>query len=178
MKQFRNKVGVGRNSSRHLGFTIVELLIVIVVIAILAAITVVAFNGVQNRANDAAVQSDLSNIAKKYELYRVDSGVYPYGATLNDGTAFTIKVAKSAYDTTLSYQLLNCTSSTTPGSDYAMLAVSKSGKRLYVSSSSGGVKEYTGADTWLGTAACPNVLAGSSGNGAGYAAGAWRAWTN
>ena len=40
------------NYSRHeqTGFTIVELLIVIVVISILAAITIVAYNGVQERA--------------------------------------------------------------------------------------------------------------------------------
>ena len=37
------------------GFTIVELLIVIVVIAILAAITIVAFNGIQERARASAV---------------------------------------------------------------------------------------------------------------------------
>ena len=47
------------------GFTIVELLIVIVVIAILAAITIVAYNGIQNRANDSAIQSDVRNIFMK-----------------------------------------------------------------------------------------------------------------
>ena len=41
--------------TRYSGFTIVELLIVIVVIAILAAISLVAYTGVQNSANDAAV---------------------------------------------------------------------------------------------------------------------------
>ena len=46
------------------GFTIVELLIVIVVIGILAAITIVAFNGVQQKAATAAVQSDLTQNAK------------------------------------------------------------------------------------------------------------------
>jgi prepilin-type N-terminal cleavage/methylation domain-containing protein len=49
------------------GFTIVELLIVIVVIAILAAITMVAYNGVQNRAKASAAQSAASIVMKKAE---------------------------------------------------------------------------------------------------------------
>lgn len=62
---------------KQTGFTIVELLIVIVVIAILAAITVVAYNGIQQRARDTQMFSDLANAAKKFELYNVDNGAYP-----------------------------------------------------------------------------------------------------
>lgn len=43
------------------GFTIVELLIVIVVIGILAAITIVSYNGVQKRAAEVSIKSDLKN---------------------------------------------------------------------------------------------------------------------
>ena len=54
------------------GFTIVELLIVIVVIGILAAITTVAFNGVSARAKEASVQSDVKNNIKNILLYRAE----------------------------------------------------------------------------------------------------------
>lgn len=59
------------------GFTIVELLIVIVVIAILAAISIVAYNGIQGRSAFAKVNSDLISMKKLLELYKVDNGSYP-----------------------------------------------------------------------------------------------------
>ena len=59
------------------GFTIVELLIVIVVIAILAAITIVAYNGIQSRARDAQRAQDGKTIAKALELYHIDKRAYP-----------------------------------------------------------------------------------------------------
>ena len=58
------------------GFTIVELLIVIVVIAILAAVSIVAYNGVQQRARDSNRKSDLSVIAKALQMYNIDNGNY------------------------------------------------------------------------------------------------------
>ena len=56
------------------GFTIVELLIVIVIIGILAAITVVAYNGIQQRAKNQAASSDLANLAKAIHLARINDG--------------------------------------------------------------------------------------------------------
>jgi uncharacterized protein (TIGR02145 family)/prepilin-type N-terminal cleavage/methylation domain-containing protein len=65
------------------GFTIVELLIVIVVIAILAALTFVAFNGLQNRARVAQVSSGLTQAQKKLELYKVTNNGYPTSGNLS-----------------------------------------------------------------------------------------------
>lgn len=65
-----------KNVSR-LGFTITELLIVIIVIGILAAITVVQYNGVQVRARDAQRRTDVANITKALEQYYADNGSYP-----------------------------------------------------------------------------------------------------
>lgn len=55
------------------GFTIVELLIVIVVIAILAAISVVAYNGVQARAQQSKISSDLATIQKAIVSARINN---------------------------------------------------------------------------------------------------------
>jgi len=59
------------------GFTIVELLIVIVVIGILAAITIVAFNGVQDKAKFAQKRSDVAALQKYVEMYKAENGTYP-----------------------------------------------------------------------------------------------------
>ena len=63
--------------AKQKGFTIVELLIVIVVIAILAAITIVTFSGLQGRGKDSRRTSEIGSIQKLLELYHADNGGYP-----------------------------------------------------------------------------------------------------
>ncbi|MNQ19625.1 Type II secretion system protein G precursor [compost metagenome] len=58
---------------RPTGFTIVELLIVIVIIGILAAITVVAYNGIQQRAQNTKISSDLATFSKAIQAARTNS---------------------------------------------------------------------------------------------------------
>ena len=67
------------------GFTIVELLIVIVVIAILAAITTITYSNIQKRARDSHRKSDLSTLAKAYGLYRIDNGDMFIGSGCGSG---------------------------------------------------------------------------------------------
>ena len=56
------------------GFTIVELLVVIVVIGILAAISMVAYNGIANRAIDSKMTSTADALKKKVLVKRVTDG--------------------------------------------------------------------------------------------------------
>ena len=59
------------------GFTIVELLIVIVVIGVLSSVTAVAYNGVSQRANYSVAKQNFSAALKAIELYKQDKGYYP-----------------------------------------------------------------------------------------------------
>jgi len=77
--------------TKRVGFTIVELLIVIVVIGILAAITMVAFNGVQDRARAASVAAAVDAYAKGLEMYRIEAGTYPDTSELGSACLGTLE---------------------------------------------------------------------------------------
>ena len=59
------------------GFTIVELLIVVVVIGILAAISIVAYNGVSQKANNAAIIDAAGKTQRLMQAYIATEGKYP-----------------------------------------------------------------------------------------------------
>lgn len=130
-----------KNKNTAPGFTIVELLIVIVVIGILAAITIVAFNGIQNRGYNTSIQSDLRSLATYVERQKVINGeVYPTTLAVSD-----VKVSRTAYSRgyhngTSYYNLLYCRVS---GSNmgFALIAQSKSGDVYHYSSYGGGVSK-------------------------------------
>jgi len=68
------------------GFTIVELLIVIVVIGILATLVIVTFSGVQQKARDTKRETDVKALASQLEVYYANNGSYPALAQLQDNT--------------------------------------------------------------------------------------------
>lgn len=69
---------------RASGFTIVELLIVIVVIGILAALVIVTYNGIQQKARDTERKTDINALASHLEAYNAQNGRYPTLANAND----------------------------------------------------------------------------------------------
>ena len=79
---------------KQTGFTIVELLIVIVVIAILAAMSIVAYNGIQERARESHIASDLRTLEeaiviardlKSETLAQITGATYTAGQCANNG---------------------------------------------------------------------------------------------
>jgi general secretion pathway protein G len=86
--------------NRQSGFTIVELLVVIVVIGVLAAITIVSFTGISSRAIVASLQSDLGNTSKSLKMYYTEYGSYPLG---NKTTAFNGSLCPTSPNTDTKY---------------------------------------------------------------------------
>ena len=156
---------------RQAGFTIVELLIVIIVIAILATLVIMAYNGVQQRAYDTVVKDDLSNFSKKLEIARLDNNdAYPTALTASMGFSFS----KSSYaldpqSTTLRY----CVNTST--NNYIMYALSKSGS-YFKYTATGGLQSATasygyGICSQIGLVTTNPVANGLSGT-------TWASWAN
>lgn len=166
------------------GFTIVELLIVVVVVAILAAITIVSYNGITNRAHDTAVQSDIRNLGDKVSQYVATIGSLPLMTqSPNPFVSMGAKVSKQSYGAHFrpeggEYNLLYC-----PDLDnlnFAFVAGSKSGKTFYFSSKEGGAREGSSPlVTYVAT--CSNYGISSGNSGAYipvwiYSNGMWQPW--
>jgi prepilin-type N-terminal cleavage/methylation domain-containing protein len=130
------------------GFTIVELLIVIIVIAILAAIAFVAYSGMQNRALDSKVQSDVRTTANSLESYKaLNNEKYP-----TDLAAGNIKVVTSG---TYSYK--------TNGSFYCFSIIENS-VSYRATSTVASPNSGTCADVSMSTLICPGGYIPVSGN--------------
>ncbi len=88
--------------AKQKGFTIVELLVVIVVIAILAAITIVAYGGISERAKVARANDDLTQLSKAIQVARLNTNQTLIQLTGNsctrcgdtDGTRIAASIAK------------------------------------------------------------------------------------
>ena len=168
---------------RETGFTIVELLVVIIVIAILTAITIASYTSVQNASKESVVQQDLANFGKIMTRYKADTGSYPSDTTSILTGTYKVSFHTGLLVTSSSYNLIYC--SVAPYGSYSLLAATKTGKRFYIQNGDL-TKEYTGSTSWTGTSLstiCSSVQSGSTNAGTpGYQASGttsgWQSWTN
>jgi type II secretion system protein G len=72
------------------GFTIVELLIVIVVIGILAALVITTYNGIQQKGRNTERETDLKALQGQLEAYYAQNGAYPDETQLTTTSATNV----------------------------------------------------------------------------------------
>lgn len=158
------------------GFTIVELLIVIVVIAILATISIVAYSGIQNRANDTAIQSDLRSVGQKFLAFQATEGRLPISSA--DFSSMGLKVSRNSYGNDYTpagssgYNMAYCRD--TSSGTFVIVAASKSGNVYAFKDSS--LKQGVGPMTTVLTTCSNNGQSTTSDYSWFYSNGSWQAW--
>lgn len=143
------------------GFTVIELLIVIVVIAILAAISIVAYRGISERAQKSALQSDLSNAARFMQVAKAGTDVYPTSLSGFSASANTVLSLSEA------------------GNGFCINGESKTNATLRWSyaSSIGGLQEGLCSGAVIGGSEVgikPNLITDTSFTGSGPGNGTWQ----
>jgi prepilin-type N-terminal cleavage/methylation domain-containing protein len=136
---------------RYTGFTIVELLVVIVLIGILAAISLVSYVGLNTRAYAAAMQADASSASGVVKLYNADTGYYP--AQIDPGTGCPTQPANTSY----------CLKPTSPNQFiYAPTDSSRTDYVLISTNTTGNVSSYTTSSSSRVTTLNPVVASGGN----------------
>lgn len=127
------------------GFTIVELLVVIVVIGILATISLISYTGISIQAVIASSKADLANASKQIKMYQIENGSMPTSIDCSVPKPDPPKICiKSSGDNIFSYQYDN---TTTPQS-FCLISTLPNGTSYYI--------DYKGTPT-LGSS-CPLVI--------------------
>jgi prepilin-type N-terminal cleavage/methylation domain-containing protein len=147
--------------NRQSGFTVVELLIVIVIIGILAAITIVAYNGIQERARASSVSSALSQAVKKIAVWQVDN---PSTSPSTLATAGITDSNEVSYQYTAGTGGTYCITATTGPTSYKITESSQPSAGGCSGHGQGGVAAITNLETNPGSETTPF---GNAGGGTG-----------
>lgn len=136
--------------------TIVELMIVIVVIAILAAISIVAYTGVQGRAHDTAIQNDLRNLGMLIMEYQAFNSRLPAGAEVDVvAESFTPSVNSYELDVSPRNNLYYCRIG---DEAWGLIALSRSGTMFEYMHDSGLARHHDQDVRLHSETACPSLL--------------------
>ena len=131
------------------GFTLIELMVVVLIIAILLAIAIPTFLGARNRANDRAAQSSLRNALTAAKTIFTDQQDYSgAGATALQAVEPSLTFVAGDVSSTQP-KSVSVNEGTSPSTSWSAAALSKSGTCFYIkdnaSSTNGGTFFGTGA---------------------------------
>src|SRR6476661_10479909 len=96
----------GLSSRARSAFSLIELMVVIVIMAVLAAIVIPKFQDQSRRSKEAALKSDLSQVRTAIATFQADTGFYPH--LLTDLAATS--APSQGYDSTATLQSISANS--------------------------------------------------------------------
>ena len=127
-----------RNDENDKGFTLIELMVVVIIIGILAAIAIPIYIGVQNNAKDSGVKSDVTNAKIAVVAYYTEKNAYPTALTVAAGLdvkyGYSVPAATGNYASPGSIPVLTVGSA---AGTFCIASVSTTGKALATSESTG-----------------------------------------
>jgi len=106
--------------TKQSGFTIVELLVVIVVIGILAAITIVSYSGITARANTQANKANANSVIQAAQVVYANTGAFPATSTTAATVLTNLNASDAKVPATLVVSSTTVTSGTTGNLSYRL----------------------------------------------------------